>query len=151
MDPCSTSDSEGAQSHEVVGGESEGELEVDLGEAPVLEFAHVSDGLGPAEAFLAPFPDALAHRVTTVTGGTPVNRGTPVGVVPRHMRTDVDAAQPLHKGSGIVSLVRPEREPIGAGARRHHRQARLALGPSVGFGGTGIDDQSMAVIHQRMA
>ena len=75
-----------AQSHQVVGGEGEGELEVDLGQAAVLEFAHASDGLGPAETFLDALADALAHGVATVTGGASVNGRTSVPVVLGHMR-----------------------------------------------------------------
>lgn len=49
MEAWSTSDSEGAQTHRFVGGEGQGELKVELGQAAVLEFARSSDGLGTAE------------------------------------------------------------------------------------------------------
>ena len=56
-----------------------------------------SDGLGPAEAFLDPLVDALTHGVAAVTGGASVYRRASAGVVLRHVRTDVHAAQPLHE------------------------------------------------------
>jgi hypothetical protein len=61
------------QSDEVVGGHSEDELLIHLGQSSVLHLAHAGDGLGPAKGFLGPLGDSDRDLIAGMTGGSTVD------------------------------------------------------------------------------
>ena len=63
----------------------------------------------------------------------------------------VHRAQFIDEVLGVIALVGAERDrPRPVGARLDHVQRRDPLGMAVGLGQTGVDDEAVAVLHQRM-
>lgn len=58
--------------------------------------------------------------------------------------------QVADEGLDVVGLVGPERDPVPATATVEHRQRRLPLGRAGGMGERGIDDEPVAVLHERV-
>ena len=81
-----------------------------------------------------------------------VDRRRAAARVLRHVRRRVHRAQFVDEVLGVVALVGAERDrPRPIGARLDHVQRRDPLGVAVGLGQTGVDDEAVAVLHQRMA
>ena len=94
----------------------------------------------------------MARGIARVSRRTAVNRrGTPIGVL-RHVRRRVHRAQFIDEVLGVVGLVGAERDrPRSIAARLDHVQRRDPLGMAVGLGQAGVDNEAVAVLHQRMS
>jgi hypothetical protein len=73
--------------------------------ADVAELAASPDGLDPTEGFLNPFSDPLRYDMTLVSGGSPVDRRSPVRVVLRDMGREPQASDVGNEVFGVVVLV----------------------------------------------
>ena len=85
-------------------------------------------------------------------GGAAVDRRAPAVLVLGNMRGHRLVAQLHHKAAGIVAFVGAEGDRLWTiGMRVDQRQCGQALGMSRGAGRHRGDDQTIAVLHQRMA
>jgi hypothetical protein len=105
-----------------------------------------ADRLQPAESFLDPLADALIEGVTGVPRSASVDRRRPSVCVPRDVLRGVHRPQLIDEILSVVSLVGAE------GDRREARSCASCnpLGTPVGLGYAGIDDETVAVLHQRV-
>src|SRR5215510_6520253 len=110
------------QSHQIVDRHGEGKHPADAVAAAMLRLAQQADRLKPAEHFLDPLAEPLAHRVAGVARGARVKGGT---LLLRHVWRDVERAEAVDEVPLIVMLVRAERGPAPAGDLLRHRPGGL--------------------------
>ena len=114
-------------------------------------FAEAPDHLHPAEDLLDAFALPLAHRVGGVAGGAGIEPRRATAFDARNVRHDAPAAQPRHKGTGVVTAIAPERTHAYSTAPRPGDQAVGRVGLVRGGGGDAdIHQQPVAILHQRM-
>src|SRR5580704_532605 len=123
---------------------------------PTLEaqLAATSDGLGPAEALLDPLADALTDRVAGVPCGSAVDRSAAIGGVLGDVWSDLPLAASLAEVAVVVGLVRAHRSTTSGAATAlpaEHEQGSLGLGVAGRLGELEVDEQAVAVLHQRVA
>lgn len=140
------------QPDEVIGGGCKGEGEAHPVAAPKPRLLLPRDRLDPAEALLDLLADAQAEPVACVPRRTPVDGRRSAAQVLRHMRRHPHRSQLVDEVLRVISLVGRERDPPRAvGARRDHIQSGDAFGMDVRGSQAGVDEQRVAVLHQRMA
>ena len=139
------------QADQVVGGSSEGELPADAGLAAVPGAAQQGDLLDPAEGFLDPLADPLAHGIAGMPGGPAVDRRAPAGGVLGDMRCDVELAHGRDEACRVEALVAGHGDPVAARDFGGHGRSLVALGRAVGLAHPAVDQQTVPVLHQGMA
>src|ERR1700746_3964583 len=96
-------------SEQIVGGANQIGVHLHPLAAPVGCLAQTADGLHPAEGRLYSFPDPLADRITRLTGGARVERGTSrPRIILRHVRGNVECATARDEAAGVVALIRAQ-------------------------------------------
>ena len=88
--------------HQVVGSRRVSEHPFHQLPASVPNLAHQPEGLHPTEDFFHPLPFPLAHRVTGVSRGSPVQGTGTVGVVLSDVRSHPLLTQLLHQILRVV-------------------------------------------------
>src|SRR6516164_10677363 len=116
------------------------------------QFTQPSHRFGPAEGLLDALADALGDAIAGMAGGAAVNGRAAPALVLRDMGSDGLLAQFHDKVTSVVALVGTECDRLRpVGMRCDQRQCRQALGVAGGAGRHRADDQTVAVLHQRMA
>src|SRR5438477_6171271 len=126
-----------------------GELRaVDAFEASLSETA---DRLHPSEDLLDALADALAHGVAGEPRRACVDRGAAPLRALCNVRDDVHFAAAVHEVAGVVALVARDRDALLADKRlADHLQRASALRVSGRGRDTEIDEQAIAILHQRV-
>ena len=152
------------QAGEVAGGHREGEAGSYAVDAAVDGLRHASHGLGPAEGLLDLLAVLLGQGVAGVAGGAAVDGGVPSllrdmrgwrasGNDPGDRFSPERGLSEIGDEAGAVeALVGAQREAAGRarGMAVDHVECRAAFGVAVGPGQLGLDDEAVAVLHQRM-
>src|SRR2546421_6491696 len=97
--------------------------------------AHDTDRLHPAERLLDPLTLLLAHGVSPMTRGAPINRRAAVGVVLRDMRHTATFTAPGNELGGVIVLVGPHCA-ARVGNVLNHFEGRGPLRPALWLGPT---------------
>src|SRR5207248_9399040 len=138
--------------NKIVGGSNKAKDPFDLGQSAQLGLALPPDGLYPTERLLDPLAGPLARDVAGMTRGPFVDCRASAACVLRDMRAHLDRAQFLDEVGSIVALVAAKRDcarPVGK--TLNHVERGQSLGMARDACQTCIDDQTRAVLHQRMA
>src|ERR1700746_1245439 len=114
--------------------------------------AQAGHRFSPAEGLLDAFADALGDRIAGMTGGTAVDRRTATAGVLRDTRRDRSVAQLHDKFAGVVAFVGPQRDRLWTlGMGLDQGQSSQPLGMTRSARGHCADNQTVAVLHQRVA
>src|SRR3984893_1143303 len=139
-------------SDQVVGGADQIGVHLYPLAATVARFAQTADGLHPAEGLLDSFTDPLADRITRLTGGPRVECGTSgPRLILRHVRGNVERPTAGDEVAGVVTLIAAQGD--AAAARQSfvsHRDRRPSLGPAIRRLDLKVNQQRIAVLHQRV-
>ena len=102
------------QADQIVGRGRQRELPADALLAAMPGAPLQGDLLDPAEAFLDPLADALAHRVAGMAGGPPVDRRAAVAGVLGDVRGDLELAQCGDEAGRVEALVAADGDRVPA-------------------------------------
>src|SRR5450755_963554 len=139
------------ESHQIVGGGSQGKSPSDAITATEPGLLLPGDGLDPAECLFDALADALADGIAAVPGRSPINRRTAAVGVLCNMRCHVHRAQFVDEVFCIVGFVGAKRDrcrPVGT--RLDHMQRGYPFGVPVSQCQAGIDQQAITFLHQPM-
>src|SRR5271155_2036906 len=138
--------------HQIIGGADQVRCQLSELAASIAGAPEVGHGLNPAEDLLDPLALFLADGVARVPQRSSVQRrAARAAVVGRDMWSHVQRPAGRDEIRGIISLVRAHSD--AAGPRQvliNHFDRGASLGRAVGFDDLKIDQQSVAVLHQRM-
>ena len=119
----------------------------------ITRFSKSSDRLGPAKDLLNSLSYPLTDRVTLMPRGAAVNSRTALALgVGGDMGNDLAPAQEINKAVGVVVLVRSQRLESHSltSLPFDHLFSRFPLCGASGLSDFQIDQQPIAVLHQRM-
>src|SRR5437899_8884388 len=134
--------------YQVVGRRREQTLPVHPTSAAVAELAQPADRLHPAEDLFNPFPRALADRVARMACRARIERATVLLL--RDVGRGLEGTQRLHEAVRVVAFVTADRHASAWQARDETRRG-VAFAGAGRRHDAGVDDQSVAVLHQAFA
>ena len=120
-------------------------------ETPQLCLRHAADCLDPAIRLLDPLANDLAHPVTLVARGPPVDVRAAVGVdVPGHVWGYADVPRRGDERCGVVVLVALDGLFSRIGALAQHLKRRFGLRSASRVRQAPIDNHPVPVFHQQV-
>src|SRR5688572_4240750 len=139
------------QPHQIVGGGSEGKSPGDAITATEAGLLLTGDRLDPAECLLDALADTLTDGITALPGRSPVNGRAAAAGVLGNMRRHVHRAQLVDKVCRIVGFVSAKCDRRrSVGTRFDHVQCRHPFGMPARQCQAGVDQETVAVLHQPM-
>ena len=143
---------ESGDAEQVVGGGHQIGVQLGAVEASIAGFAQATHGLHPAEDLFDPLAYPLAYRITDMTRGAAVECGAAgATLVARDVRGDLEPAARSDELGSVVAFVGSQCTPPAARQRSlQHRPRAFALGVTVGWFDRELDQETVAVLHQRV-
>src|ERR1700730_9855607 len=138
------------KTNQIVGSSGENEEPFDERTTAMPCLAQASNSLDPAEGLLDARPLAHAEGVAGMARGAAIDGRAAIGIVLHDVRCAAEFAAIRNELGSIVVLVCADRA-LGAGIVGDPLESRGALGRAVGLGQPGIDDEAVAILHQKMA
>src|SRR6516225_11372321 len=139
--------------HQVIGGAHQVSSQLSELAASITSAPEVGGGLDPAEDLFHPLALFLADAVARVPQYAFVqHRTAPAAVIGSHVWGNVQRPTSRDEAGGIISLVCAQGD--APGSRQgvlDHLDCGAALGRPVGFDNLKVDQQPIAVLHQRIA
>src|SRR5450759_381303 len=140
-----------AHSYEIEGSERKGENRIDASQSTNFDFTDSTYDLLPSEDLLDTLALALTYFVSFVTSGPLIDRTTTVRIVLRNVRRHAKRAQLPHEVARVIALVGTQGDGTRPTDALDHLQSRFSLGGSRGQRQAPVYDQTVPVLHERMA
>ena len=113
--------------------------------------SHQCDRLQPSEALFNSLPLLLTDFVSLVPGGSPIDCATPAPLrVLRYVRGHLHVSAFAYEVSGVIRLIRTDRDSMSARNLFQHQHCCMTLGGASGREDFRRDDESVAVLCQQV-